>query len=310
MAIKDAQLRATIEALQAELENIWVAAKPGLMKAEGDKPDTDGPSDDGAADSASAPVDSAATPTPDAPLDGAGSASAAPDSAAPDGASDPAAQQSPVTVEALQAEYAQLPPEELDMHLQAAMAAKQALAGAAGGPPGAPAPAAPMGPPPGASASPASPAAPSAGPESQVLPPDGMAQKAEIATHAQANGGKMGKSEIDTLRTALAKTQELIEKQNAVMKSQAEDVENLTKSIELVLTRPERKAVTNMAFLSKSEVETSTKSAKTFTPESARAALAEMIPTLSKAERQVVLKFYNGEVKADALAPILEKFNK
>lgn len=333
--VKDSELRAVISALESDLQSAYEASKPALIKADGDAPPKkDGPpeaSDDSATppgDSGSPSPDAGSAPmpppspsaSPDAAASAAPDASAAPGAAAPGAApgQDPAAAgPAPLTPEALQAEYAQLAPEELDMHIKAALSAKEALAAAAAPAPGAgampgasPAGAPPMAPPPGpdASASPAGPAG------AGLPPPPPMAMKGEgsgatgtggtPSTHAKATGGKMSKSEEDTaaLRAELADLKKS-------MTSKDEDIEILTKSVRMVLERPVQKAITGISYLGKTEMLPPV-AQKAFTPSEAKAKLAELIPVLSKSERELVVRFSTGQAKASDLAPIFEKHVK
>jgi len=225
------------------------------------------------------PVDEASTPAP-APE----ASEPAVDPAAP---ADPAAEAGPqVTPELLQSEYAKLSPEELEMHLQAALAAKAAVQ---------PAPEAPM--------APAPVAPPPAAPEASLPPPD-LAMKAELTSHDKASGGqikggKLGKSEE-------ARDSEIAELK-ALVKSQAEDIENLAQVTKAVLERPLRKAVTSVAHLPKMEVE---KAPLTKAEIHSRLNKLSSSPELKKSDRQLINDFYDGRVKADALAPLFEDYNK
>lgn len=162
---KDDELRAVIAEMSSQLDAVWQISKSELLaKAapeDKDKPDGGGsPEADPASSDSSAPASDPAASAAPAPAE---SAPADPSMGAPGGApggapagamGDPAAQQDqPLTPEALQAEYSQLAPEELDMHIKAALAAKEALAASAsamapdaasaapaGAPAGAPAP--------------------------------------------------------------------------------------------------------------------------------------------------------------------------
>ncbi len=306
--IKDSDLKQVIAALEADLNEAFEGSKASLVKAEGDD-EKKGPPES-SDDSASPPASDSASPAADAPPGDSAGGSAPPSpemagASAPAPQADPAAPQQgdqPLTPEALQAEYAQLPPEELDMHIQAALAAKEALAASAGagagGPPGAPPGAPPAGPaggmpPPGASPAPDA--------SSQMMPP---AMKQEMSSHKQANGG-MIKSEDIKAEFAAIKAAHAAE-MAALQKSYKEDVENLTKAITLVVERPERKAVTSISYLKKTEPSVDAP-AKTFSPAEVKAKLNELIPSLSKSERSLILDYYSGKVKIDALTSLVEK---
>lgn len=320
--IKDAELRAVLAALETDLNTAFEAAKPGLLaKADDGSEKKDAPPSESTDDSASPPADdgSAAPSSPPAPP--TAPASAVPPAGSPAGSPPPGAPASPapagdpaaagaeasLTPEALQAEYAQLSPEELDMHLQAAMAAKEALAASA----------APAGMPGGAPPAPA--ASPAAG-----APPPAMKSEAGAtgtggtpSTHAKANGGQekeVKKSEPDyqALLTQVATLQKSLDDAKAATaaaeKSYAEDVQNLTKAVTLVLERPERKAITGVSqieYIKKSEAPAEVK--KTFTPAEAKAKLTELIPVLSKSERDLLVRVTTGMAKFEELQPVLDK---
>lgn len=208
MALSDKALQATIDALEAEL-------KGSLAKAEGEESASTPPeaSDDSASSAPpETPPSSPSGPpaSPEAPPAGPPDAPPA-DAGAPAPGGDPAAEQ--IDPAALQAEYSQLPPDQLDMHIQAALAAKQALAGASG------APAQP-------------PMAPPAG------PPPGMGKNEITTTPKEANGG-MVKSEVEALKAEL----QALKKS---MASRDEDIEILTKWAEKSVV-PQRKAVVGLA---------------------------------------------------------------
>jgi len=339
---KDEELRSVIAEMAEQLEGAWQTSKQELLaKAVPEESDDKAPVDPSSSDS-SAPASDPATagPGPDA-----GDASAAPasDASAPASA-DPAADAAPLTPEALQAEYSQLAPEELDMHIKAALAAKEALA---------------------ASASAVAPDAASAG-----APP--MAMKAEIGGHetsesavsedtvdkgewSESSSSSVGKAEIgghETSESAVSedtvdkgemsesssssssvgkaelisshkkasggqmvkKSEKAVDPRDAkiaelesLVKTQAGDIQNLTSAVKMVLERPERKAITTIAALSKHEAPDQGK--KEFTAAEAREYITSLAPRLNKAERELMFDFYGGKVKADKLAPIFEKYN-
>jgi hypothetical protein len=246
------------------------AAPPGLEEDSAPEGSESAPAPEGTPEGGESPSAEAGAPSPDA---SAPSPDAVPPEASDssDAPVDPAAVapegEQQLSPEALQAEYSQLSPEELDMHLQAAMAAKEALAGGAPG---------------------AGPVAPPAGPPG--APP---AMKAEIKVDKKAIGGTIKSEKVEELE--------------ALVKSQAEDIQNLTKAVQMVMERPVRKGVTsvaNVAYLSKSE---EVKEEKSFSPAEAREKLKELIPTLNKSERDLVLGFFEGRTPVAKLDKILEK---
>lgn len=215
-----------------------------------------------------------------------------PDGAAPvDPAADPAAggdMGAPLTPEALQAEYSKLPPEELDMHIKAALAAKAALVGADGGmgaPPGAP-------PAPGAGAPVPPPPGPSAPLAQAELPPSPEQGK---------NGGlKLGKSERDELDSL-----------KALVKSQAEDIANLAAAAKKMIEQPIRKAITTVAYVPRVE-EQPKQSLENLTKADVHKHLVKLSsqPSLKKADRELITGWYEGRVKVEQLAPLFENYGK
>jgi hypothetical protein len=185
-----------------------------------------------------------------------------------------------LTPEALQAEYSQLAPEELDMHIQAALAAKEALQGAAG--PGAPGAGAPPMPPPGPDAG------GSAGPGG---PPPPMMGKKEM----KANGGQI----------STAKSEDRANKLEALVKSQQEDIENLSQVVKTILETPVRKSVTSLADVApfaKTEIKTLSKNEVN---DFIKANAAKM----TKSERELWLSYVDNKVPAAKLAPMFERLS-
>lgn len=283
LKIKESELQELLEEVAGDLAKAFESEKEKLAKAEGSAetspmakdapPPTEETPGEASASASGAPDASADAP----PVPEASESTMSPDGApAPDGM-DPAADAgAALTPEALQAEYCKLPPEELDMHIKAALAAKAATA--------APAPDAGMAPPsPDMSAPPAGPSAPPMGPP---------AMKAELNLNASAQGGKIThkhEREIAELRD--------------LVKSQAEDTENLTKAIKFMLEAPQRKAVTSVAHLPKVESE---KAPMTRSDVHKRLNELSQRPDLKKSDRQLINDFFDGKVKADKLAPLFE----
>ena len=224
--------------------------------------DGGGSADDSGSDQ-EAPPEATESTTP--PADGAPS---------PDGM-DPAADAgAALTPEALQAEYSKLPPEELDMHIQAALAAKAAVAAPS---PDASAPMAPPGP--------SAPVPPTPGPDAMM--------RNELSPSPERKGPRgmeqVKKSEVDDLKS--------------LIKSQQEDIENLTKSIKLVLEQPQRKAVTSVSHLPKVE-----ENPQPLTKADVHKRLKEIArnPNLKKSDRQLINDYYDGRVSVSKLAPLFE----
>lgn len=252
----------------------------------------------------SAPAEDSSSPAVDAPPSppGADSPAGPPDAApapgaAPAPAGDPGQEQG-LTPEALQAEYAQLPPEELDMHLQAAMAAKEAMAAAgpaAGGmPPAGPAGAPPAGPAAGPAGAP--PAAGGMPPEASEPPMPPMG-KADLKINKEANGGKI------TSGGSIKKSEDAVQKLAELVKSQQEDIVILTNAIRTVLEAPVRKSVSSLS-------EVGLKKSEPVMPKTSKD-VEEFIKTnvakMTKAERDLWLDFKDNKVPASKLAPMLDR---
>lgn len=270
MKIKESEIKAVIADLTKHLEADFQQATARLAKADDEKPELDASADSAPApeasdDSASAPVD--APPAPEA-------APAAPEAPAPDAApADPAQESAPLSVESLQAEYAALPPEELEMHFQALMAAKQAL----------------------------NPQAPAEG--NPAAPPAMKAeQKEESSGEKSKEESSMDKSEKNELEELLKKHADELESVKAAYKR---DMDTMAKAVQMVLEKPERKAVTGISFLNKSETETAN-----LTVAEAKNQLKPLLPVMSKAEREVAVDFYLGKASVDKVAPIIQKHKK
>lgn len=300
--IKETELKALLQEMSEDLEKAYDIEKEKLVKAAGEEePDSAPPSPEASDASASAPPDATdasadASAPPSAPPDASGAPPSAPPgmdgSAPPPGAADPAAAASPdgapLTPEALQAEYSQLAPEELDMHIKAALSAKEALAASA----------APAGMDPSMGAPPAGPSAAPAGPPAPPMAMKNELEKDEIKVDKKAIGGKMvpvKKSESDARDTEIAELK-------ALAKSQAEDIEILTKSVTMVLEQPLRKAVTSVAYVPKVEAEP-----KSFSPDEAKKIIAAGVHKLNKSERALVLDVFDGRQPATKLEGVLEK---
>jgi hypothetical protein len=268
------------------------------------------------ADAGSAPADAAgSSPAPDAPPadPAAGSAAPAPaDAGAGDqgaGVLDPAA---------LQAAYAAMPPDELQMHMQAIQGAAQAAGILPGGPgagagpvAGGPPPAPPVDPA-GASAS-AVPGGPPPGIPPQGSPPPfgkgemGAGERVAVAKgNEKANGG----SEAEAFKTkegeAFGKSeQDLLTKKVAELE---EEKALFEKALNL-MAAPAQRAITgrDMAFLGKSEEKK---------PKALPATRAEALTKLktiisekplTKAERDLVVSYNLGNVEIEKLESIFTK---
>lgn len=284
-----------------------------------------------------------ASPSPEASGDGSAPPAAEGTPPAPEGegsapSGDPAADQQGGP-EALEAEYAQLPPEELKAHFLACKSAlMKVLAGGAGpegsAPAGAPgaegsAPAAPpAAPPAGAPPAPegSAPPAPPAGPSPEGEPPMG---KKEIKMSGNGSGGKisagkMAKSEDVTVSSdvlaRLEKAEKALEQveglkktiaeKDAVIASFEEKVGQVAGGIAKLIERPIRKSVASVTYAAKPGSEPASKStidpsslSKSEVTQKLRAATAS--ESLSKKDRDLVSGFMLGTVTIDKVAHLL-----
>lgn len=256
---------------------------------------------DPAADEASA----SAGPAPDVAPPGPPAEGSAPEappeeaSAAPEGMGMDDGSQGPDDVQALQAAYDELPDDKLRMHYMAAKAVLIARQeGQAGGAPDqgmAPAPAGPPAAPPMA--------APSAPP----------AMKAEIKTNKQASGGQiMGKSEDASLKAEVAKLQKSLEETNARMAAEKGEYDKALFQMVEFIGRPMRKSVKDIAELkfvpkdgNELPKEDKTEAAKKLSKAEVTSKLTGKTPSLSKADKDLVLDYYEDRVDVSKIAHLL-----
>lgn len=255
-AITQEQLDKAVAETRGVLEALLYNEVAGLAKAAlGD--DEGGGDEGGGADEAPPAAEgSAETPsTSDAsPGEAPGEASGQ------DLGADPAAggDGSAPSMDQLVQEYAQLPPEELKMHLMAAQAAYEQVAGGAGGDAGAGAPGGAAPPPPGPDAGGGAPPSPG----DEISP----AMKAELSRQFEA----LKKSFDDRLAAAIAD----LRKPGLKVGQRAVTGQNAAERVPSVLTQPKR--------LTKSEL---TNRLKELTADPQK---------LTKAERERINQFYDG----------------
>jgi hypothetical protein len=270
---------------------------------------TDAPADDSAPAAAADPVDNSAMGDADAMSPEASAESApemAPDMAAQGDEMGQAIEPAP-SIEALQAEYEQLPENELMMHLVAAHAACLARGGLAAQP-GAmpPAPEAPMDP--MAAAPEAAAPAPDMAAEAPAMPPEEpeVAMKAEVAMKGKVvpsagdgNGDTGAKSGGGLKKSA----QDL---QIEALTAKVEDQEKALMELVAFTTTPFRKSVKNISdvkFIERTEVEK-----PTLTKSQIQAKLLEQAknPDLKKSDRALINGFYDGSTKIEQLEHLLK----
>lgn len=295
MKISSNELRAILEEVEAELEPLLRSEKDRLSKAVGDE--------EGSSPSASSasPMGQEASKSPGrdmlpeeksgGPVGGGEESPAlspggeASPAGAPEGADEGGEAGAEGQVEALAAEYAKLPPEELEMHLMALQAAMQKLGGGAegsagGSPAGSPAPAGPE-------------ASPALKKELSASPEASKAKKAEKSveksyTKKEKSAEESSKSESSEKSSPMSKSE--FDALNA-------KVDVALKAVEF-LTRPMRKAVTEAA-------DAPSKSwSRPEVTEKLKAVTAN--PSLAKSDRQLVNEFYDGRVSLDRIAHLLK----
>jgi hypothetical protein len=336
---KDDELQTILQEVQADLDVVLSGERAKLAKASpGEVTSPEVPPDASATaskDSGSPEGSPAGESSPEGTpsgeetagekTPGEGSApegSPAAEGGAPDG--DPAAEGGDsdyvTDPQALQAEYAKLPPEVLKVHYLACKAAMWAVTGGddgtgaapdAGTPPAAPAPDAAAGapapgldaaavPPPapapdaGASAgAPPSPPPAVASPSTDQPPP---ALKSEVgASNAKANGGQITKSQRETeLEQQLAKTTQL--------------TQGLAELTRRLIETPRRKAITGLSELTKTEpavggkVDHTTLSRKEIMVRLSEKACDE---SLKKSDRELINRFCVGSIDVSGIAHLL-----
>jgi len=306
--VSSQELDAILGELEGELNGILASTQAGLKKAR----EEDGSPSPGMG-SASASAGSPSAGSPSASAGGSPSAGGAPEmGGAPGGAVDPAAaggdpgmdpgaggdpgmdpgaaaggdpaaggDAGAMDPQALEAEYSQLPLEELKAHYLAAKAALFAMMQQGGGEAGAPGAA-----PPGPSAAPAGPPpGPSAGaPPPGGAPPMAMSEGKAVAGVSQSgNGGQVAKSESDL---------------------QAQ-VDALTKIVTAFVNKPMQKAITGATYVGKSEEAPARKSMNTA---EVTAKLSELTrsPDLKKSDRDLITGYYEGRTNLTAIEHLLK----
>lgn len=298
--INDNKVKAVLAEVEAELGSLLKAETARLAKASEESP---GESDEG---SSPASPPGPASPSPDAsasPVDASASPDAppaGPDAPPADGAPmDPAADQGPLDPEALMAEYAKLPPEELQVHL---MAVKAALAQVTGQDPDAGGPGMPP------------PASPSAPPMPPASPSPAPAMKAEVTGDMgsrPANGGTQSAAVPDAIKAeqklageALAKAQSNVKELQAKFEDQDKQIEALVKAVDLALGQPMRKAVTGLSYVPRVP---ESKDAPSKAEVSAKLSELTRSHKLSKSEGERVIAFSMGHIGYDQIKDLLEK---
>jgi len=260
-----------LDKILAEVEADLAKEGFALAKADDDKDDAGSAAPEASASAPAGPPPGADAAPPDASA--APAPDMAPPAAAPDASADPAAAPAdgsagPPDMEALKSEYSALPVDELQMHFVAVKAALMAKMGSQS-----PSMAPDMGPDQGASAPPA--ADPSA---SSSAPVPAM------------------KGEMSAVKPGLGASASMAKSESA-MRLMEEQIEMLTKAVELVVGAPQRKSVkgvSELQFLSKGEE--TVKKAETLTAAQIREKLSEKArnPSLSKSDKNAIVAYSIG----------------
>jgi hypothetical protein len=306
MKIKDSELKAILSEVESEIDNLLKSDAKTLAKAVGDKDPEDGGnaasagSESAAPAEGSAPAAEASSPTAGSPAPGAEASAGTPPPAAETSNPAPEASASapgaaapemegPVDPEALKQEYMQLDPESLKVHYMACKAALFEVMGQQAG--GSPAPA------PEASA-PVAPPAPAA-------PPPAM--KAEIPASIKtvpANGDalKDSKAALHDVKP-LGKAEQV--QQTEEINDLRQQVELLTKAVDLALGTPVRKAVTSITHVPRTENQSEkTELTKDQIQGKIRKALAA--GKLTKNQKDQIFSYTLGNTKFDEISALLE----
>ena len=290
------QFDSLIEEIKGEIDTLLKTEEEKLAKT---TPGQESPSeDDSNADvSATAPAapsgpagDTSGTPGADG-AEASSLAPPAPEGLAPEGTPDASAgdpgMDTGMDHGALVAEYSKLPPEELKMHM---LAAKEALMNVMGGDVGSEEPAAPAAP------APMAPPAAPPGPEASMSASAPPTLKGEMKADAKANGGPvpgMGKTEKDVALEALQKT----------VNDQADALGKLVQTVEFVLGQPQRKAVTSVGFIPKTE-----DAPKALSKSEVNDKLVTITksPKLSKSDRELINEYCLGNLSVEKIEHLLK----
>lgn len=299
--IKDSDLKVILAEVEAELGQLLKAEGQKLSKAKEDEMPAPDASKESTEASASPAPEASASPAPEASASPAPEMSAAPEApaaqeqapgeavpgdvgseAAPhDEAGEIEASADP---EALKGEYMKLSPDELKNHFEACKAALFELMGG------------------GEEQAPAAPMAPPAAPMAAPAPEMG---KGEMKSHAEASGGqvshKVEKSEDEVKAEELKKSES-----ESKIKDLEQQVELLVKAVELQFNKPQRKAITSVGFVPKTDEKADV--AKLTKPEVMdKLKTITASASLKKSERQLINAYCVGEVGLDKIEHLLTK---
>lgn len=300
------ELTALIAETQSELKDLLKSegkvvpapeANGGQMakdEVSGDEPSGEA-SSSGSDESSGPPApasDKASEPSPE-PSAAPAAAPAEPSAPAADPAASPAS--GPVSLPMLVEAYSQIPPADLQMHMQAL---QQVLAASGGAPAGAPAPV--SAPPPAVPPAPVAPPAP-ADPAAPPPPAPIAAEGSKPIDPAAAMALKAEKEYAEKL----AKSEQVLAEKSAKLESLEKSLEKLAET----MLAPKRKGVTGIDLAKAQAVEPEsfdfTQLSKSELTKKLRAIARN--PSLNKAERNLISSFYANEIKVEDLAPLFEK---
>lgn len=275
ITLKEDELEAILAEVERDLAAVLKSESERLSKAVGDDDD-----EQSAPEGSAPPAEGSAPPMGAAPEEGSADEASAPalggpppdaDAAAPQGDDQDPADDQGGDMESLKGEYAALPLEELKMHYMAAKSALLEQMQSQGGAEGSASPGEKSAPPP----------APAPGPEASASPPAMKSEKAAAATLSKAEE---------------AKNQKIAELQA--------QVSGLAKAVELLVSTPQRKAVTSIAYLGKTEA---TAEAPTLSKSEIIEKLNEKAkdPKLSKNDRSLINKFCVNKADVKSIEHLL-----
>ena len=191
-------------------------------------------------------------------------------------------------IEALAAEYASLPPEELEVHAMAIDAALQMVMGGGGAPP------------PGAEGG-----APPPPPGGGAPPPPGGAPMAMSEYKIKED---LKKTEAEIEKKVLKKYEEQQAESDKRFEMLQSQVAGLVKALDIVSGSPMRKAITDMSHISKPGSEISPEEAvRSLSKSDIDKRLTERTRdrSMKKSDRELVNQYYAGEVSVEGISHLL-----
>jgi len=323
LEITDEQLKQVIAEVEAQVETMLYKSEP---LAKGFPPKDDEPAAEDEGKSAAAPEDKG--PSADAPADPPDAAAVqeeAPMDAAPAAPAAPAPAMAPPVDpgmdagmglgDALKAEYAALPPEELRAHWEAISGAVMDMVGGqmAADPGMAPEIPAPMAP---APAMPAMPAIPGAAPpelamknelEAGTVTPAGAGED-HLAPLAPTKAGA-GEDHLEAVSVHKSQLDEANKEIESLKKSQKDTEETLgqfTKAFEVLLNKPQRQAITSLSAIGKPGSDDAPKVVLSKSQVMDKLRVITCDPTLKKSDRDLIDSYCVSKVSLDKIEHLLK----